>query len=72
MGTDASLSKEENNSLMFMTSLKNSPDRHPDAIACRLHLSAVMIDAPLQLAWDISVEMGGYLRRLEHTHRTGS
>ena len=45
---------------------KNAPDSHPDACACRLKISVVMLDAPLELPWDLSVEMAAYLFRLEH------
>ena len=44
----------------------NSQDSHPDATACRLKISVVVLDAPLKLPWDLSVEMADYLFRLEH------
>lgn len=61
VGTDASLTKEETNTLAFTTCERNSADAHPDAVACRLKISAVVLDAPLTLPWDVSVEMGAYL-----------
>eukprot|EP00967_Tisochrysis_lutea_P034907 scaffold41760_cov32-Tisochrysis_lutea.AAC.1 len=63
VGTDASLTKEESNILQFTTCQRNAPDEHPDAIACRLRLSLVMMYAPLTLPWDVSIEMGSYLYR---------
>ena len=35
-------------------------------VACRLKISVVMIDAPLELPWDLSSEMAAYLFRIEH------
>lgn len=71
VGTDSPLTKEENNILQFTTcenlkDRKNSADWHPDASACRLKISVVMLDAPVKLPWDLSVEMSQYLFRLEH------
>ena len=47
------LTDEENAILQFMTSSKNSPDQHPDAHACRLKISLVLLDSPVQLPWDL-------------------
>ena len=66
VGSDAALSREEDQILQFLSCEKNSPDSHPDASACRLKISLVLLDAPLQLPWDISLEMADYLFRLEH------
>ena len=73
IGTDTALTREEDNSLQFTTCLntvdkvqKNSLDYHPDATAARLKISVVMLDAPLRLPWDLSVELGHYLFLLEH------
>ena len=66
MASDTDLSLEENNSLQSMTSPKNSPDMHPDAHACRLKISLVMLDSPVSLPWDVSAEMAAYVRKLQH------
>ena len=63
---DTDLTVEENNSLQFMVNLKNSEDCHPDAHACRLKISLVMLDSPVALPWDLSVEMSSYVRKLQH------
>ena len=54
VSSDTDLSVEENNSLQFMTNSKNSHDAHPDAHACRLKISLVMLDSPVSLPWDLS------------------
>jgi hypothetical protein len=41
VSSDTDLTLEENASLQFMTSPKNSADGHPDAHACRLKISLV-------------------------------
>jgi hypothetical protein len=41
VSSDTNLTLEENASLQFMTSPKNSADGHPDAHACRLKISLV-------------------------------
>ena len=66
VASDTDLTLEENNSLQFMTSSKVSRDCHPDAHACRLKISLVMLDSPVALPWDLSVEMGAYVRKLQH------
>jgi hypothetical protein len=45
-------------------SLPISP--YASQVACRLKISVVMIDAPLELPWDLSGEMAAYLFRIEH------
>ena len=66
IGTDSALTSEEQNICQSFMHTKNSPDMHPDATACRLKISVVMLDAPLSLPWNLSVEMASYLFRLQH------
>ena len=49
-----------------MTNTKNSEDCHPDAHACRLKISLVMLDSPVVLPWNLSSEMSSYVRKLQH------
>lgn len=57
---------EEANSLAFLNSTRNSVDAHPDAHACRLKISLVMLDSPISPPWDTSLEMAEYVRKLPH------
>ena len=66
IASDTHLTLEENNSLNFLNSPKNSADQHPDAHACRLKISLVMLDSPVSPPWDLSVEMSWYVRKLQH------
>lgn len=66
VASDTDLTLEENNSLQFMTSPKVSSDHHPDAHACRLKISLVMLDSPVSLPWDLTSEMAAYVRKLLH------
>lgn len=60
VATDATLSREEQNTLQLLTRHRgraHSPDEHPDSHACLLHISLVMIDAPIELPWDLTTQM---------------
>ena len=54
VSSDTSLSNEQSQTLQFMGSDDNSPDEQPDAHACRLKISLVMLDSPISLPWDLS------------------
>jgi hypothetical protein len=66
VSSDTGLTDEEHATLHFMTSRKNAPDEHPDAHACRLKISLVLLDSPVNLPWDLSLEMAGYVHKLAH------
>ena len=60
------LTEEENQTLQFLASDKNSVDLHPDAHACRLKISLVLLDSPVSVPWDLTTEMQRYIRKLTH------
>ena len=64
VSTDVSLRREENNTLWLLTS--RSPDEHPDSHACLLHISLVMVDAPVELPWDLTTQMAAYISKIAH------
>jgi hypothetical protein len=64
VSTDVSLTREENNTLRLLTS--RSPDEHPDSHACLLHISLVMVDAPVELPWDLTTQMAAYISKIAH------
>ena len=66
IATDTDLTPEEAHSLAALASPKNSTDAHPDAHACRLKVSLVMLDSPVELPWDLSAELSSYVRKLPH------
>ena len=41
-------------------------DAHPDAHACRLRISLVTIDSPVQCPWDLTKECSRYISKLSH------
>ena len=51
VSSDTDLTKEEANSLALLNSPKCSADCHPDAHACRLKISLVMLDSPVSPPW---------------------
>lgn len=38
-------------------------DTHPDAHACRLKLSAALAHAPMDMPWNLSLEMAHYVQK---------
>ena len=74
VATDVKLSREEQNTLNLLTKKftffgsgeAHSPDEHPDAHACFLHASLVLLDSPIVLPWDLTVQMAGYIDKLHH------
>jgi len=66
ISSDVQLSEEENQTLQFLSSEKNSPDMHPDAHACRLKISLVLLDSPISVPWDLTCEMQRYITKLMH------
>ena len=67
VSADHKLSDEERNCLTFMgDATKVSADQHPDAHACRLRISLVMLDMKDGMPWDLSVEMAEYVAKLAH------
>jgi thiol-disulfide isomerase/thioredoxin len=66
ISSDVELTEEENQTLQFLASDKNSADLHPDAHACRLKISLVLLDSPVSVPWDLTTEMQRYVRKLTH------
>ena len=70
VATDAMLTREERNTLMLLTATRrgsaHSPDEHPDAHACLLQISLVMVDSPISLPWDLTTQMAAYINKLAH------
>ena len=66
ISSDVELTEEENQTLQFLASDKNSVDLHPDAHACRLKISLVLLDSPVSVPWDLTTEMQRYIRKLTH------
>ena len=64
ISSDVELTEEENQTLQFLSSGYVSTDMHPDAHACRLKISFVLLDAPISLPWDLTNEMERYLSKL--------
>ena len=62
IASDTDLAAEEAQSVAFLNSPRNSADGHPDAHACRLKISLVMLDSPVSPPWELSVEMSAYVR----------
>ena len=63
---DTNLTLEEAQIVAWLGSSINSIDKHPDAHACRLKISLVMLDAPVTLPWDLTSELAGYIAKLGH------
>ena len=66
VASDTDLTAEEAHSLHMCNSPANSVDAHPDAHACRLKISLVMLDSPVSPPWDLTIEMSNYVRKLPH------
>ena len=63
IATDTALSKEE---AAIFELLKHNNDCHPDAHACRMKISHVTLDSPMQPGWDLTQEMSRYITKLSH------
>ena len=58
------MSKEES---MILSSLAGAGgDRHPDAHATRLKIASALLDAPVTLPFDCTLEVAGYTLRQAH------
>ncbi len=66
ISSDVELTEEENQTLQFFASDLNSTDNHPDAHACRLKISLVLMDSPISVPWDLTVCMQRYITKLAH------
>ena len=66
VSSDTALTAEEAASLALLGSPKTSADNHPDAHACRLTISLVMLDSPVKPPWDLSWELSQYVRKVQH------
>ena len=64
IGTDAEFSVEELNIFGSLGRLQN--DCHPDAHACRLKISLVTMDAPVNCPWDLTSQCSKYISKLSH------
>ena len=63
IGTDIELSVEE---AAIFSALKDNFDAHPDAHACRMKISLVTADSPMQPGWDLTHEVSRYITKLSH------
>jgi hypothetical protein len=66
ISSDVELTEEENQTLQFFSSDLNSIDYHPDADACRLKISLVLMDSPISVPWDLTACMQRYIVKLAH------
>ena len=66
ISTDVELTKEENQTLQYLCKGSNDNDKHPDAHACRLKISVVLLGAPVSPPWDLTSEMQCYINKLAH------
>ena len=64
--TDSEPSPEERQIIQWLG--QANKDRHPDAHACRLHVSLCAMHTPLEslLPWDLTAELLGYVRKRDH------
>jgi hypothetical protein len=65
IATDTAYSTEEGQSFGMLRLC--TADKFPDAHVCRLKVSLVTMDAPVQCPWDLTHEMHAYLLKLPHT-----
>jgi hypothetical protein len=66
ISTDVALTEEENQTFQYLCKGSNGTDMHPDAHACRLKISLVLLGAPVSLPWDLTSEMQCYITKLAH------
>eukprot|EP00397_Hematodinium_sp_SG-2012_P000007 GEMP01000007.1.p1 GENE.GEMP01000007.1~~GEMP01000007.1.p1 ORF type:complete len:5820 (+),score=1409.10 GEMP01000007.1:169-17628(+) len=63
IGTDKKFTDEEKNAFGHLVQVR---DAHPDAHACRAHISLATGDSPHVPPWDLPHEMGKYVQKLSH------
>ena len=63
VSSDTQLTDEES---QILVRLGSTPDEHPDAHACRLRISLVLLDSPVTLTWDLSRQMAKYIVKMPH------
>ena len=64
VASDVAFSNEERSVLHALYCARE--DRHPDAHACRLRISLVLYGSGVDLPWNITNEMAGYVTKLSH------
>ena len=64
VASDVAFSNEERSVLHALYCARE--DRHPDAHACRLRISLVLYGSGVDLPWNITNEMVGYVTKLSH------
>lgn len=64
IGTDTNFSKEENQ--IFQNLGNYNSDCHPDAHACRLKIALMVLDAPISLPFDITIQASRYIVKQNH------
>jgi hypothetical protein len=64
ISTDTLFSREEN--FIFQTLAYCNNDLHPNAHACRLKISSVVLDSPVKCPWDITKEIAKYISKISH------
>jgi hypothetical protein len=68
IGTDTEFSAEEK--YIFQCIGQANGDCHPNAHACRLKISLVTIDSPVEPPWNLTKEMAAYVTKLSHVSAT--
>lgn len=62
IGTDTEYSAEEN--AIFQVLGRSDGDGHPDAHACRLKITYVLLDSPVPCPWNVTRQMSRYITKL--------
>ena len=66
VGTDAEYSAEENT--IFKVLGRSNGDGHPDAHACRLKITYVLLDSPVVVPWNVTRQMSRYVTKIAHVN----
>ena len=62
IATDTAYSAEENT--IFQVLGRSNSDGHPDAHACRLKITYVLLDSPVSVPWNVTRQMSRYITKL--------
>lgn len=64
IGTDTEYSPEEN--MIFKALGRSNGDGHPDAHACRLKITYVLLDSPVPCPWSVTRQMSRYISKFSY------
>jgi hypothetical protein len=64
IASDTEYSPEEN--MIFQALGRLTSDGHPDAHACRLKITSVLLDSPVVCPWNVTRQMSRYITKLSH------